>query len=116
MIEGPTTFGEALRDIQRQIDAIRAKILFVIGNGFLRRALQLYQASGRQHIVDAIIDSLEDGAAERREEVRRREALDRAPKSLEDRCGAEPEAETHQVGRWPRDCQKCHDHIAERNR
>jgi hypothetical protein len=34
-------------------------------------------------------------------------------KSLEERCGAAPGTDTHELGFFPRDCQLCHDHAVE---
>lgn len=113
MIEGPTTIGEALSHLRRQLGLLRAQIQTHMGDRVIGLAVWIYLRSGRHLLAMEIAKALRDSAADELAAIRgvKPEGL-----TLEDRCGAARETETHQIGRWPRDCQKCHDHIAERNR
>jgi hypothetical protein len=54
-----------------------------------------------KHLQAAIIQVLQSGFG---------------PRSIEDRCGAAPDTDTHEVGSLPRDCQRCTDWLVGRSR
>lgn len=109
MIEGPTTFGEVLRDIQRQIDNLKGAILAALGDHVLALALWIYHRAGRSLLAMEIAKVIQESAADELAAIRGEPMARDTLESLEDRCGAAPGTDTHQLGDLPRDCQKCHD-------
>lgn len=116
MIEGPTTFGEVLRDIQREIDKLKGSILAALGDHVLALALWIYHRAGRSLLALEIAKVVQESTADELAAIRGEPTAEEIYKSLEDRCGAAPGTDTHQLGDLPRDCQKCHDHLVGGNR
>ena len=123
MIEGPTTFGEALRDIQRQIDKLKGSILAALGDHVLTLALWIYHRAGRSllalEIAKLVSESAVDELAALRgvdlESLRDELTRDIRPR-LEGICGFGSGIKRHTVGSLPLDCQECHDHIWRKRR
>lgn len=64
MIEGPTTFGEVLRDIQREIDGLKGAILAALGDHVLTLALWIYHRAGRSLLALELAKTVSESAVD----------------------------------------------------
>ncbi len=92
------------------------KIMAVLGDQALSLALWFYRRSGRSRLCLEIATVVSDSAVDELAALRgvdreslRHDLMEEIQKSLEDRCGAAPGTDTHQLGDLPRDCQRCQD-------